>query len=163
VAELLGRLAPSAARNAASEREELAASLGAPVTASDWAFAADAVRNARYDLDTAALRPWFEAERVLKDGVFFAAERLYGLHFEERPELRGWNDEVRVFEVSDDDGPVGLYLLDLYTRDSKRGGAWMNSLVSRNELLGQPAVVTNNLNVPRPASGEPTLLTLDEV
>ncbi|MGN6273604.1 MAG: M3 family metallopeptidase [Protaetiibacter sp.] len=163
VAELLGRLAPAAARNAAAEREELSSSLGAPVTASDWAFAADAVRRERYDLDTAALRPWFEAERVLQHGVFFAAERLYGLRFAERSELRGWTDEVRVFEVSDDDGPVGLYLLDLYTRDSKRGGAWMNSLVVRNELLGQPAVVTNNLNVPRPAPGEPTLLTLDEV
>lgn len=163
VAELLGRLAPAAARNAQTERAELSESLGAPVTASDWAFAADAVRRERYDIDTAALRPWFEAERVLHDGVFFAAERLYGLRFAERAELRGWNDEVRVFEVSDDDGPVGLYLLDLYTRDTKRGGAWMNSLVARNELLGQPAVVTNNLNVPRPAAGEPTLLTLDEV
>ncbi len=163
VAELLGRLAPAAARNAHAERAELEARLGAPVTASDWAFAADAVRTERYDLDTAALRPWFEAERVLQDGVFFAAERLYGLRFAERGDLRGWRDEVRVFEVSDDDGPVGLYVLDLYTRDSKRGGAWMNSLVARNELLGQPAVVTNNLNVPRPAAGEPTLLTLDEV
>ena len=163
VAELLGRLAPAAARNAAAERTELERSFGARVTASDWAFAADAVRRERFDLDTAALRPWFEAERVLKDGVFFAAERLYGLRFTERPELRGWNAEVRVFEVSDDDGPVGLYLLDLYTRDSKRGGAWMNSLVARNELLGQGAVVTNNLNVPRPAAGQPTLLTLDEV
>ncbi|MCS0499141.1 M3 family metallopeptidase [Protaetiibacter mangrovi] len=164
VAELLGRLAPAAARNAAAEREALSATFGGEVTASDWAFAADAVRRERYDLDTAALRPWFEAERVLQDGVFFAAERLYGLSFRERPDLHGWNDEVRVFEVSDGDGPIGLYLLDLYTRDSKRGGAWMNSLVSRNELLGVPAsVVTNNLNVPRPAAGEPTLLTLDEV
>ncbi|MBN9140013.1 MAG: M3 family metallopeptidase [Micrococcales bacterium] len=163
VAELLGRLAPAAARNASVERAELAETFGAPVTASDWAYAAEAVRRERYELDTAALRPWFEAERVLCDGVFFAAERLYGLSFAERPELRGWNDEVRVFEVSDEDGPLGLYLLDLYTRDAKRGGAWMNSLVVRNELLGQGAVVTNNLNVPRPAAGEPTLLTLDEV
>lgn len=163
VAELLTRLAPAAARNARAERAELSIQLGSEVTASDWAFAADAVRRERYALDTAALRPWFEAERVLRDGVFFAAERLYGLRFTERPELRGWNDEVRVFEVHDDDGVVGLYLLDLYTRDSKRGGAWMNSLVERSELLGTTAVVTNNLNVPRPAAGEPTLLTLDEV
>jgi len=162
VAELLGRLAPAAARNARAERAELEAG-GAPITASDWSFAAEAVRRERYDIDTAALRPWFEAERVLRDGVFFAASRLYGLRFAERDELRGWNDEVRVFEVSDDDGPLGLYLLDLYTRDAKRGGAWMNSLVERNALLGDPAVVTNNLNVPRPAAGSPTLLTLDEV
>ncbi len=163
VAALLERLAPAAARNAAAERAALGEVTGGAVTASDWAFAADAVRRERYAVDTAALRPWFEAERVLRDGVFFAAERLYGLRFGERPELRGWNEEVRVFEVSDDDGPVGLYLLDLYTRDAKRGGAWMNSLVERTELLGHPAVVTNNLNVPRPAAGEPTLLTLDEV
>ncbi len=164
VAELLGRLAPAAARNAAAEREELGAVTGGPVAASDWAFAAERVRRERYDVDTAALRPWFEAERVLQDGVFYAAERLYGLRFHERTDLRGWNDEVRVFEVRDDDGVIGLYLLDLYTRDSKRGGAWMNSLVSRNELLGhETSIVTNNLNVPRPAAGEPTLLTLDEV
>ncbi len=164
VAELLGRLAPAAARNAAAEGAELAEVTGAPVAASDWAFAAERVRRERYDVDTAALRPWFEVERVLRDGVFFAAERLYGLRFHERGDLRGWNDDVRVFEVSDDDGAVGLYLLDLYTRDSKRGGAWMNSLVSRSELLGHArSIVTNNLNVPRPAAGEPTLLTLDEV
>ncbi|TXK19709.1 M3 family metallopeptidase [Homoserinibacter sp. GY 40078] len=163
VAELLTRLAPAAARNAAAERAELEALHGSAIGAADWAHAADAVRRERFAIDTAALRPWFEAERVLRDGVFFAAERLYGLRFAERDDLRGWNDEVRVFEVSDDDGAVGLYLLDLYTRDSKRGGAWMNSLVERSELLGTPSVVTNNLNVPRPAAGEPTLLTLDEV
>ncbi|QEO09717.1 M3 family metallopeptidase [Protaetiibacter larvae] len=163
VAELLGRLAPAAARNATAEQAQLTEVTGAAITASDWAFAAEAVRRERYALDTAALRPWFEAERVLQDGVFFAAERLYGLHFTERSDLAGYNAEVRVFEVSDDDGPFGLFLLDLYTRDSKRGGAWMNSLVSRSALLGHPPVVTNNLNVPRPAEGQPTLLTLDEV
>jgi len=163
VAALLTRLAPPAARNASEEQAELAEVAGQAITASDWAFAAEAVRRERYDLDTAALRPWFEAERVLRDGVFFAAERLYGLTFTERPDLHGYNADVRVFEVSDDEGAFGLFLLDLYTRDSKRGGAWMNSLVSRNELLGHPSIVTNNLNVPRPAAGQPTLLTLDEV
>ena len=163
VAALLTRLAPAAARNARTEQNDLAALNGSAITASDWAYAAEAVRRERYDLDTAALRPWFEAERVLQDGLFFAATQLYGLSFTERPELRGWNDEVRVFEVSDASGPFGLFLLDLYTRDSKRGGAWMNSLSSQTTLLGHPNVVTNNLNVPRPAAGEPTLLTLDEV
>ncbi|WP_167051313.1 M3 family metallopeptidase [Salinibacterium sp. ZJ77] len=163
VAGLLERLAPAAARNAETERDDLTRLAGSEITASDWAFAAEAVRRERYDLDTAALRPWFEAERVLQDGVFYAANRLYGLTFAERSDLRGWNDEVRVFEVSDDDGPFGLFVLDLYTRDSKRGGAWMNSLTTATTLLGHPPVVTNNLNVPRPAEGEPTLLTLDEV
>lgn len=163
VASLLTRLAPAAARNAHTERDDLAAHFGRELQASDWAYAADAVRRERFTVDTAALREWFEAERVLQHGVFFAAGRLYGLRFTEREDLRGWNDEVRVFEVHDDDGPLGLYLLDLYTRDAKRGGAWMNSLVERNDLLGTGAVVTNNLNVPRPAEGSPTLLTLDEV
>lgn len=163
VAELLGRLAPAAARNAQAEQAELAEVTGSEITASDWSFAAEAVRRERYDLDTAALRPWFEAERVLRDGVFFAATKLYGLTFEERTDLRGWNDDVRIFEVSDESGPFGLFVLDLYTRDSKRGGAWMNSLTTATTLLGHPPVVTNNLNVPRPAAGEPTLLTLDEV
>ncbi len=101
---------------------------------------------------------------MLRDGVFFAASSLYGIRFEERFDLAAYNSEARVFEVTEDDGtPIGLYLLDLYTRDSKHGGAWMNSFSSQSRLLGTPRVVTNNLNVPRPASGTPTLLTLDEV
>ena len=115
-------------------------------------------------MDLAALRPWFEVERVLRDGVFFAANRLYGLTFAERADLAGYHPDVRVFEVSHEDGtPIGLYLLDLYTRDSKRGGAWMSSFVNQSELLGvDTAVVYNNLNVPKPAPGEATLLTYDE-
>ena len=110
------------------------------------------------------MRPYFEAERVLQDGVFFAATKLYGVTFTERPDIPAYHPDVRVFEVKNEDGsPVGLYTLDLYTRDSKRGGAWMNSLVSQSDLLGLPVVVTNNLNVPKPAAGEPTLLTYDEV
>src|ERR1700710_1230899 len=109
------------------------------------------------------MRPYFEAERVLNHGVFFAATRLYGITFTERPDLVAYHPEARVFEVHDEDGAGGgLYLLDLYTRDSKRGGAWMNSLISQSDLLGHPVIVTNNLNVPKPASG-PTLLTYSEV
>jgi peptidyl-dipeptidase Dcp len=101
---------------------------------------------------------------VLHDGVFYAATRLYGVTFTERNDLTAWNPEARVFEVTDEDGsPVGLYIADFYTRDSKRGGAWMNSLVAQSALLGTPAIVTNNLNVPKPAAGSPTLLSFDEV
>jgi peptidyl-dipeptidase Dcp len=110
------------------------------------------------------MRPYFEAERVLRDGVFFAATKLYGVTFSERFDLPTYHPDVRVFEVTNEDGsPVGLYTLDLYTRDSKRGGAWMNSLISQSELLGYPVIVTNNLNVPKPAAGDITLLTYDEV
>ncbi|GAA4192421.1 M3 family metallopeptidase [Gryllotalpicola kribbensis] len=165
VADMLGKLAPAAARNARREHEALERTAGAPVGAADWDFWTEKVRLAEYDVDTAALRPYFEAERVLQDGVFFAASRLYGLSFVERPDLVGYHPDVRVFEVFNEDGSqLGLFLYDLYTRDSKRGGAWMNSLVDQSELLGEPTtIVVNNHNVPKPAAGEPTLLTFDEV
>jgi peptidyl-dipeptidase Dcp len=163
VRSLLERLAAPAARNARLEQEALSEQAGFAVEPWDWPFYAEKVRAARYDVDLAALRPWFEAERVLRDGVFFAAERLYGLTFAERPELPGYHPDVRVFEVSRDGEPIGLYLLDLYTRDSKRGGAWMSSFVTQSGLTGvDSAVVVNNLNVPKPAAGEATLLTWDE-
>jgi peptidyl-dipeptidase Dcp len=164
VATLLHRLAPVAARNARAEQADLQGLADEPIEAWDWAYYAEKVRQAKYDVDTAAMRPYFEAERVLKDGVFFAANRVYGVTFTERPDLVAYHPDARVFEVHDEDGSaVGLYVLDLYTRDSKRGGAWMNPLVSQNSLLDQSVVVVNNLNVPKPAAGEPTLLSYDEV
>ncbi|MES2092275.1 MAG: M3 family metallopeptidase [Actinomycetota bacterium] len=166
VAALLGRLAPAAARNARNEQDDLQLQVtdGTPITSADWAFYAEKVRVAKYDVDTAQMRPYFEADRVLHDGVFFAANRVYGITFTERKDLVAYHPGARVFEVHNDDGsPVGLYVLDLYTRDSKRGGAWMNPLISQNSLLDQPVTVVNNLNVPKPAAGEPTLLTYDEV
>ncbi|MGV3712762.1 M3 family metallopeptidase, partial [Pseudolysinimonas sp.] len=164
VAAMLEKLAPAAARNAKAEQADLEELAGHAVTAADWAYYTEKVRQAKYDVDTAALRPWFEAERVLQQGVFGAATAVYGITFTERTDLVGYHPDVRVFEVANEDGsPVGLYLLDLYTRDSKRGGAWMNDLIAQNTLLDQPVVVTNNLNVPKPAPGEPTLLTFDEV
>lgn len=169
VRELLFRLAAPAARNAKREQAALQGIIDAsgdpfPLAAHDWAFYTERVREAEYDLDRAALRPWFEAERVLKDGVFRAATELYGVTFTERPDLPAYHPEARVFEVHDADGsPIGLYILDLYTRDTKRGGAWMNSIVVQSRLRGTAAVVVNNLNVPQPSPGSPTLLTLDEV
>jgi peptidyl-dipeptidase Dcp len=166
VADMLGRLAPPAARNALVEQEGLQQLIGdeLQLEAHDWAFYREKVRAATYDVDTAAMRPYFEAERVLQDGVFFAATKLYGITFTERTDLMAYHPDARVFEVRNEDGsPLGLYVYDLYTRDSKRGGAWMNPLISQNELLDHPTVVVNNLNVPKPAAGEPTLLTYDEV
>ena len=164
VKAMLDKLAVPAARNAKEEQADLEKQAGHPVEAHDWAFYSEKVRQAKYDVDEVAMRPYFESERVLQDGVFFAATKLYGITFTERPDIPAYHPDVRVFEVTNEDGsPVGLYTLDLYTRDSKRGGAWMNSLISQSELLGHPVVVTNNLNVPKPAVGEPTLLTYDEV
>ena len=163
---MLRGLAPSAARNARAEHADLQAQAGAEIelAAWDWAFYTEKVRKAKYDVDTAEMRPYFEAERVLRDGVFFAASQLYGVTFTERSDLVGYHPGVRIFEVADACGTsIGLYLLDLYTRDSKRGGAWMNALISQCTLLNNPVVVTNNLNVPRPGAGSPTLLSYDEV
>ncbi|WP_394280056.1 M3 family metallopeptidase [Microbacterium sp.] len=166
---LLRRLAAPAAANARREQEALQAIVDAEdapftIEAHDWAFYTEKVRAARYDLDRTALRPWFEAERVLVDGVFRAASALYGITFAERTDLQAYHPDARVFEVSEEDGSaLGLFILDLYTRDTKRGGAWMNSIVSQSELRGTAPIVVNNLNVPKPAPGAPTLLTLDEV
>lgn len=167
VHDLLRRLAVPAAANARAEQaalQRIAEADGIQVEAHDWAFYTEKVRAEQYDLDRAALRPWFEAERVLRDGVFSAAEQLYGIRIAERHDLQGYHPDVRVFEVRNADGSeLGLFLLDLYTRDSKRGGAWMNSIVTQSRLRGTAPVVVNNLNVNKPAPGTPTLLTLDEV
>lgn len=170
VERMLRQLAAPAARNARAEQAALqeiiddTEAVPFALEAHDWAFYTEKVRTARYDIDTAALRPWFEAERVLQDGVFRAATLLYGVTFEERSDLPSYHPEARTFEVFNEDGsPLGLYILDLYTRDSKRGGAWMNPIVSQSTLRGTKPVVVNNLNVPRPGDGEATLLTLDEV
>lgn len=170
VSRMLGQLAPPAARNARAEQAALQEIVdeheGEPfaIEAHDWAFYSERVRQATYDVDTQAMRPYFEAERVLRDGVFFAATKLYGVTFTERHDLMAYHPDARVFEVHNEDGTeLGLYILDLYTRDSKRGGAWMNPLVSQSTLLGLPPVVVNNLNVPKPPAGSPTLLSFDEV
>ncbi len=164
VRERLAPMARAAAGNAGKEQAALETEAGHPIEAHDWAFYSNRVRATTYQVDTAAMRPYFEAERVLRDGIFFAAERLYGLTFHDRRDLPGYHPDVRVFEVREDGDPIGLYLLDLYTRDTKKGGAWMTSLAHQSALLDEHhAVVTNNLNVPKPAEGEPTLLTYDEV
>ncbi|WP_344308852.1 M3 family metallopeptidase [Brevibacterium samyangense] len=174
VEERLWMLAVPAARNARAEKEKLQRIVDGTeraagrepfaLEAHDWAFYTEKVRQAEYAIDTTALRPWFEAERVLHDGVFFAAHRLYGVTFREREDIPGYHPEVRAFEVFEEDGsPLGVFMLDLYTRDTKRGGAWMNPIVEQSGLLRTAPVVINNLNVVKPAPGEPTLLTLDNV
>ncbi|GAA5041989.1 peptidyl-dipeptidase Dcp [Thermocatellispora tengchongensis] len=164
VTDMLAKLVPPAVANAHREAEELRAEAGFDLEPWDWAFYAEKVRKARFDLDGAAMRPYFELDRVLRDGVFHAAGKLYGLSFTERPDLRGYHDDVRVFEVFEEDGsPLGLFLADFYARESKRGGAWMSSLVKQSALLGERPVVTTNLNIVKPPAGEPTLMTFDEV
>jgi len=164
VRTMLNRLAPAAVRNADGEAAALAESAGHPLEAWDWAYYSAKVRRERYTVDEQALRPYFELDRVLTDGVFFAATSLFGVTFHERTDLAGYHEDVRIWEVRDADGTeLGLFLGDYYTRETKRGGAWMNSLVDQSALLGTRPVVINNLNISKPPAGEPTLLTLDEV
>jgi len=169
VTDLLTGLAPAAVANALREADDLAAALavdvpGATFEAWDWPYYAEAVRRRRRSLDESLLRPYLELDRVLVDGVFWAANQLYGLTFTERTDLAGYHPDVRVFEVLDADGDgIGLFLADPWARESKRGGAWMNTLVDQSRLLGERCVVVNNANVPRPAPGQPALLTWDHV
>jgi peptidyl-dipeptidase Dcp len=164
VTDLLDRLVPPAVANAEREAAALAEAAGGPVEAWDWSYYAERVRKERYDIDTAALRPYFVLDKVLHDGVFHAAHEVYGITLTERPDLIGYHPDVRVFEVFDADGsPLGLFLGDFFARESKRGGAWMNALVSQSELLGRKAVVVNNHNIAKPAAGEPALLTFSQV
>jgi len=164
---MLASMVPASVANAEAEAAvlaEAAARDGVELAAWDWAFYSEQVRAERYAVDTTALRPWFELDRVLVEGVFHAAELLYGYRFAPRPDLVGYHPDVRVWEVTDADGAsVGLYLGDFFAREGKRGGAWMSSFVRQSRLLGTSPVVYNSLNVSRAAGGQPTLLTLDEV
>jgi peptidyl-dipeptidase Dcp len=165
VETLLAALVAAAVRNAEAEAAELEAVAGHPVEPWDRAFHAARIRRERA-VDTAALRPYLELERVLHDGVFAAAGELYGLHFTERHDLPRYHPDVRMFHVEhvDEDGvrPVGLFVADHYARETKRGGAWMNSFVVQSRLLGTLPVVLNTLNLAKPADG-PALLTVSEV
>jgi len=161
---MLRKIAPAAVRNAKAEAEDLKKSAGTEIESWDWGFYTEQVRLEKYNIDTTKMRPYFELERVLHDGVFFAATKLFGITFKERPDLVTYHPEARAFEVNNEDGTkVGLFIGDFYTRDSKRGGAWMNNLVDQNFLFNQLPVVVNNLNIPKPPVGKPTLLTYDEI
>ncbi len=169
VNKLLAQLAPPAVANANREGADMQAIIdqdkgGFQLASWDWDFYSEKVRQARYAFDESQLKPYFELNHVLIDGVFFAAEKLYGLTFKERHDLPVYQPDVRVFEVFDKDGqPLALFMADYYARSSKRGGAWMNEYVEQSELFGTKPVVANHLNIPKPPAGEPTLLTFDEV
>jgi len=169
VHSMLRKIAPAAVRNARAEGADIqemiiASGENFEIASWDWDFYTEKVRKAKHNIDSSAMRPYFELERVLRDGVFFAAHKLFGISFKERPDLVTYHPEARAFDVFNEDGTsLGLFIGDFYTRDSKRGGAWMNNLVDQNFLFGQLPVVVNNLNIPKPATGEPTLLTYDEI
>lgn len=169
VNQLMAQLAPAAVANARKEAEELqklidAEKGGFQLAAWDWAFYAEKARKARFAFDESEIRPYMEINRVLVDGVFFAATRLYGITFKERKDLPKYHPDTSVWEVFNEDGsPLALFIVDWYARPSKRGGAWMNAYVSQSYLTSELPVVANHLNIPKPPDGEPTLLTWDEV
>lgn len=168
VAERLEQLAAPAARNASREAEELATLKAEtdtePFEPSDWVFYEERLRARLFSIDDDRLRPYLELGSVIENGIFFAANRLYGLTFEEREDLAGYAPEVRVWEVFEENGTsLGLFVGDYYARKGKRGGAWMHNLVEQSALLGTKPVIMNTLNITKPAEGEPTLLTWDEV
>lgn len=167
--ELLSDLAPAAVRNAESERKDLVAMAEAAgdtsFTAADWPYYAEKVRAAHYALDSAMLKPYFRLQSVVEKGVFRAAETLYGLRIVKRSDLVGYTPDTDVWEVTDAETGEGIALLltDYFTRPTKRGGAWMNSIVDQNYLLGQKPIIINVLNLTPAPAGEEVLLTLDEV
>ncbi len=171
---MLGRLAPAAVVNARREAGELQAvidqeqaKLGQPsfqLQPWDWAYYAEKLRQQKYAFDESQLKPYLELDNVLQNGVFFAANQLYGLSFKERKDLPVYQPDVRVFDVFDANGKqLAIFIADMYARPSKRGGAWMNAYVSQSGLTGDLPVVANHLNIPKPPAGQPTLLTWDEV
>jgi peptidyl-dipeptidase Dcp len=130
----------------------------------DWQFYSEQIRKERYALDGDALKPYFEINKVLTDGVFYAAHQLYGVNFKERKDIPTWNPDMRVFEVSEDNGKhVGLMYFDYWKRDNKSGGAWMSNLVNQSYLRGTTPVIYNVGNFAKPAPGKPALVSFDDV
>ncbi|MDA0810216.1 MAG: M3 family metallopeptidase [Planctomycetota bacterium] len=128
----------------------------------DWEYFAEKVRKARFDVDEAQVKPYFEMNNVLEKGVFFTMKKLFGIEFRERNDLPVYHREVRVFDVLNADGSqIGLYYVDFFSRDAKRGGAWMSSFVRQSSLLNQKPVIVNVLNNPKPADGKPALISFD--
>jgi len=165
----LDRLAPAVS---AKQRQEwtdivaLAKSQGASFqpTAADWNFYAEQIRKQRYALDSDALKPYFEFNKVLTDGVFYAANQLYGISFTERKDIPTWNADMRVFQVTDADGKdLAIFMIDPWKRDNKGGGAWMSNLVNQSYLRGTKPVIFNVENFTKPAPGQPMLISWDNV
>ncbi len=168
VHSVLRKIAPAARANAEREgallQELMNLETSGSLEAWDWSRYTEQLRTKKYSIDTSVLKPYFEVRKVLEDGVFFAANKLYGMVFTRRDDLVGYHPDNWIYQVDYEDGSkCGLYLFDPFARPSKRGGAWMNNLVDQSRLLGKLPVVVNNMNIPKPADGDPALMTLDEV
>jgi peptidyl-dipeptidase Dcp len=167
--DFLNTLVPLATARAAREGTDIQAVIdaqhgGFTLEAWDWDFYAEQVRKAKYDLDDAEVKPYFEINNVLENGVFYAANQLYGITFKERKDIPVYQPDVRVFDVIDADGkPLALFYCDYFKRDNKQGGAWMSTFVGQSKLLGTRPVIYNVGNLPKPAPGQPALISFDDV
>ena len=165
----MGKLVQPSTAKAAAEAKDIqdvidAQKGGFTLQPWDWEFYAEQVRKAKYDIDQSQVKPYFELNNVLQNGVFYAANQLYGISFKERHDLPVYADGVRVFEVFDSNGSsMALFYCDYFKRDNKNGGAWMNNFVEQSKLMGTKPVVSNVANFAPPAPGEPALLTADDV
>ncbi len=162
----LDRLVPAAHTSLAAEAAAIAqqANTSAAIAPQDWNFYAEQVRKAQFDLNEDDVKPYFELTRVFEQGVLFAASELYGVRFERRTDLPAYHPDVTVYQVFDTDGShLALLYTDFYKRDSKRGGAWMTSLISQSRLFAEQPIICNVCNYAKPAPDEPCLLTSDEV
>ncbi len=169
VQTFLGKLIPASTAKARKEAADLQTIIdkekgGFQLQPWDWNFYAEKVRKARYDLDENQVKPYFELFNVLENGVFYAANQLYGLTFERRNDIPVYSDDMRVYTVYDKDSTeIGLFYCDYFTRDNKSGGAWMSNVVEQSKLLGTKPVIYNVCNFTKPAPGEPALITYDDV
>jgi len=167
--KFMDALVPGATAKAANEGKDIqdvidAQKGGFTLQPWDWDFYSEQVRKAKYDLDEAEVKPYFELNNVLENGVFYAANQLYGITFKERKDIPVYQPDVRVFEVSEADGkPLALFYCDYFKRDNKNGGAWMGLFVDQSRLLGTLPVVFNVANLPKPAPGEPALISFTDV
>lgn len=169
VLEMLNDMIPAVVANTQQEADQIREmmqqdGIDGELEPWDWEYYAEKVRKAKYDIDESEVRPYFELNRVLEDGVFYTMNRLYGIRFEERDDLPVYHEDVRVFDVFDENGEqLGLFYADYFERDSKRGGAWMSSFVVQNEMNRQKPVIVNVLNISPPAEGEPALISFSNV
>jgi peptidyl-dipeptidase Dcp len=167
--QFMDAIVPAATAKAAREAQDIQAVIdaqkgGFQLEPWDWNFYAEQVRKARYNLEDAQVKPYFEIDNVLQNGVFYAANQLYGLTFKERHDLPVYHPDVRVFEVFDAGGKhLALFYCDYFKRDNKNGGAWMSNFVEQSHLLGNLPVVYNVANLPKPAGGEPALISFTDV
>jgi peptidyl-dipeptidase Dcp len=167
--KFMDALVPGSTAKAAAEAKDIQAVIdaqkgGFQLQPWDWDFYAEQVRKAKYDLDEAQVKPYFELNNVLQNGVFYAANQLYGITFKERIDIPVYDPDVRVFEVSDADGkPLALWYCDYFKRDNKNGGAWMDVFVNQSKLLGNLPVVFNVANFSKPAPGQPALISFRDV